>query len=116
MNAIKLIRLSFTSDAFFIIENIPVEPYPENMNEQSVTEYIDALEALFVTQSAKELNRVKCNMIKQEATESATMYATRVKCLYRIAYPETNENLEANLNIRDKFFTGLSDTNQKNTC
>ena len=52
-------------------------------------------------------------MLKQETNETATMYATRVKCLYRIAYPEMTENLEKNLNVKDKFLTGLSDTNQK---
>ena len=105
--------MSFTSDALFIIENVPVDQYLENMNGNSVTEYMDALEALFVTQSAKELNRVKFNMIKQDTNETATMFATRVRCLYRIAYPETTENLEKNLNIIDKFLTGLTDTSQK---
>lgn len=38
------------------------------MNGQSVVAYMDALESLFVTQSATKLNRIKFNMIKQETT------------------------------------------------
>ena len=79
-------------------------------NDGSVEQYLSALEGLFISQSGQEMSRVKFNISKQDKGESMTLWATRLKCLYRIAFPE-DQAIDFNLNVKDRFIAGMNDIN-----
>ena len=110
--AIKVIKMSFSDNSIHMIENIDVQPFLAEMNGSAVEQYLAALEGLFISQSGQEMSRVKFNISKQDVGESLTMWATRLKCLHRIAFPDELA-IDSNLNVKDRFITGMNDVNQK---
>ena len=58
------------------------------------------------------MSRVKFNISKQDVGESLTLWATRLKCLHRIAFPDDTA-IDSNLNVKDRFIAGMNDVNQK---
>ena len=110
--AIKFIRLSFTGNAVFISENIKTEPYLQEMNVSALKEYLQSLENLFVGSANKELARAKFQLSKQTHDESIAVWVSRLRTLYRIAFP-TEVNFENNEIIKDRFIQGLHSIEQR---
>ena len=111
--ALKMIKLSFSGPAIHMIENISVNEYLQSTDEQSANHYLEALQSSFISQSGKELSRIKFNMARQETDEPATLWSSRMKCLFPLAYPDQANNIDNNINIKDRFINGLTDIDQR---
>ena len=110
--AIKFIRLSFKGNAVFISENVKTEPFIQSMNGEALKQYFHSLENLFVGSGNKELARVKFQISTQTQGESVAMWVSRLRTLYKTAYP-TEEAFETNELIKDRFIHGLKCIEQR---
>ena len=82
------------------------------MNGSALKEYLQALQNLFVGSGNKELARVKFQVGKQSQDESIAMWVSRLRTLYKTAYP-TEETFETNELIKDRFIGGLKCIEQR---
>lgn len=112
-NALKLIRLSFKGNALHMAQNVEVTEFLRHTTQDSAKQYLEALEKLFISQSGKELSRIKFNQAKQDKGEVLTIWNARCKTLFRLAYPQEARNMDSNVNVKDRFINGLIRTDQK---
>ena len=111
--AIRLIKLSFTGNALHLIDNVDAQKHLNSICDDPARDYLDELEALFISTNGKELTRVQFQTAKQSKDELAMMWGTRLKCLYKLAYPSEDEDVGNNDNLTDRFVGGLYDQQQK---
>ena len=110
--SIKFVRLSFKGNAVFISENVDINPFLQSMNGEALKQYLQALENLFVGSGNKELARVKFQVSEQAQDESVAMWVSRLRTLYKTAYPN-EENFDTNELIKDRFIAGLKSIEQR---
>lgn len=82
------------------------------MNGETLKQYLQALENLFVGSGNKELARVKFQVSIQAQDESIAMWVSRLRTLYKTAYP-TEEGFETNEQIKDRFIHGMRHLEQR---
>ena len=111
-NSIKLIKLSMTNKAVFMCENVDVDLFLNSMNGEAVEQYLEALERLFIGTASKELSRSKFNSAKQETNESTTLWLTRLKVIFKTAFPTVSQ-IEQHEILKDRFLSGLLNSKQK---
>ena len=108
-DAIKMIKLSFGADALQLSDNINVDRYLQNnMSENPIKDYLDEIETLFIeTFHGKEMTRIKFFKAKQNDEEPITLWATRLKNLFKLAHPDAKD-FENDYRITDRFIDGLN--------
>ena len=114
IEAVKIIKMSFTGKALFIAENIDAEDLINQMNgdKNDYEGYLTALGNLFVGKAVADLSRSKFSNATQEREETIPLYASRILSLFKTAFPN-EQNPSINILVKDKFINGLKDTTQK---
>ena len=114
IEAVKIIKMSFTGKALFIAENIDAEDLINQMNgdDNGYEGYLTALGNLFVGKAEADLSRTKFSNATQEKTETIPLYASKILSLFKTAFPD-DPNPSMNILVKDKFINGLKDNNQK---
>ena len=114
IEAVKIIKMSFTGKALFIAENIDAEDLINQMNgdNNGYEGYLTALGNLFVGKAEADLSRTKFSNATQERAETIPLFASRILSLFKTAFPD-DPNPSLNILVKDKFINGLKDTTQK---
>ena len=113
IEAIKLIKMSFTGPAIYIAENVDQDIFINDMNGEGGLEgYLLALENLFVGKAASDIHRTQFAMAQQQNDESIPLYAAKIVSLFNNAFPD-EQNAEKHILVIDRFLSGLRDEQQK---
>ena len=114
--AIKMIKLSFGATALHLTDHIDVNRYlRDDMSDDPIKDYLDALESLLVeTFHGKEMTRLDFSTAKQGTSEAVTLWATRLKTLFKLAHPDVPvKEIDQDYRINDRFIDGLSSSEMK---
>lgn len=110
---IKLIKTSFASNAAAIVNNVSIQTFLDSEDQDSDIQYLNSLEALFVSRADKKLSRLGFRLIKQTSGESITTYYSRVIFNYCRAYDKNQQDALQSLEVKDKFIDGLNNNTTK---